>query len=120
MRRVTVQRDRKRETKVFILGLVKFQSIYKNLGGKKIQFMLGLKLNNLSNEIAHTRNILLVVITLFGIFTPLLFNLTSEKFDAKLDNVNSRMSGVEKRIDNIENRMDKINNKLDIIVKKLK
>lgn len=81
---------------------------------------INITLNKLGCEMQHTRNVLLIVITLFGIFTPLLFHLHSEKFDAKIESVNTRINGIEQRIDKMEQRMDKMENKLDIIIKKLK
>lgn len=71
------------------------------------------KICNINSEIVHTRNVLLIVITLFGIFTPLLFHLHSEKIDAKFETINNQQQAIIKQIDEIKQELKnlKINKK---------
>ena len=89
-------------------------------GIKEDMNKLDAKIDNINQEVIHTRNVLLIVITLFGIFIPLSFNLHSGKFEAKFETLDTKISGIEKRVDKLDNQIDYISNKLDLIIKKLK
>lgn len=64
----------------------------------------------INNKIETTRWLLTILITVFGIFTPLMFNIHARGIDAKFETINTKIESIDTNINSkfelIEQRLD--------------
>lgn len=74
-----------------------YKELKKDIRAAKTESMI------IKNELTLTKWLLGILITVFGIITPIMFNLHSEKIDAKFQTINTKYENI---INEIRNNKD--------------